>query len=297
MQFITAVLIACTIIFCKSVFAHSQELVIPPSGFIYCGKTGRVEHLEEVARLAHPGAVIIISEIHDNVQHHEHQVSLLETVARLAPEQSLNVGMEFIPFTRQAAVDNFLLGKIDEKTFKEEVTWKGNFDFYRTQILFPASHQGKTIALNAPSELTSKISRMGLASLTTDEKVLLPPHFELGNKAYFERFKQVMESSHPLPEEKLQHYFEAQSVWDDTMAWTAAQYMRGFPNAVLIIIVGDFHVQYGGGLPDRLIARGVQQLMTISQVDVTGLSQSEIDALVLPDAHWGQRADFVWTSD
>jgi uncharacterized iron-regulated protein len=73
------------------------------------------------------------------------------------------------------------------------------------------------------------------------------------------------------------------------MAWRALQHLDENPEDILVIIVGDFHVSYGGGLPDRLRARGAADVVTISQV----LEKDEVKV----HPKYGARADFVWVSE
>ncbi len=73
--------------------------------------------------------------------------------------------------------------------------------------------------------------------------------------------------------------------------------LRAHPEQVLVIIVGDFHASYGGGLPDRLRARGVTSMLVISQVNRFGLDDDETRRLVVPDPRHGVRADYVWVTE
>jgi uncharacterized iron-regulated protein len=91
------------------------------------------------------------------------------------------------------------------------------------------------------------------------------------------------------------NYFAAQSIWDDTMAWRAVEFLKLHPEQTLFIIVGEFHVQYGGGLPDRLRARGLKNVISLSLVNVDGMSADEEKVATEPTAD-GPRADFIWIS-
>jgi len=133
-----------------------------------------------------------------------------------------------------------------------------------------------------------------LAGLSDEERSWLPPNFQLGNDLYFERFATAVREHGDLQEDVVRNFFAAQSAWDDTMAWQARDFLIANPDQVLVIIVGDFHASYGGGLPDRLRARGVTSVLVISQVNAFGLSDEEIQSLIRPDPRHGMRADFVW---
>lgn len=260
-------------------------------GRLYDGKNGTRVSLADIARSVPTGSIVIVSEIHDMKEHHQNQQSFLEALAEAGAEK-ISVGMEFLSRPFQPFVDRFLSGSLDETSFLKAVEWGGNnFADYRRQVLFPKNHGGRTVALNAPRALTSRISKVGLAGLTDEERAELPEDFRLGNADYFERFKEVM-GSH-VPPEAVQRYFEAQSVWDEFMSSTAVEYIRANPEQRLMIIVGDFHNAYGGGLPDRLAARGIAPI-TISQIATEGLSPAEVREIAMPHARWGKRADYVW---
>jgi uncharacterized iron-regulated protein len=122
--------------------------------------------------------------------------------------------------------------------------------------------------------------------LTAEETALLPPNFELGNDHYYERFREVMKGH--VPEEAIQNYFVAQSLWDETMAWKALESFQKHPRQTLMIIVGDFHVAWDGGLPHQLRRRGAQDLVVISQ------TRDLADVAIHPK--YGPRADFIWVS-
>ena len=92
-----------------------------------------------------------------------------------------------------------------------------------------------------------------------------------------------------VPDSKLDNYFQAQSTWDETMAWQSLEFMKNHIDQVFVIIVGEFHVQYGGGLPASLNRR--IQLMgladkinvkTISQITTEGLTTDQITESILP---------------
>ena len=263
-------------------------------GAIYSGTVANLQEvsLDSLVKSLPPGSIAIVSEQHTYQPHHENQIRFLEALAA-SGATAISVGMEFLNRPFQRFVDQFLAGQLTEPLFLKSVEWGGNpFDQYRRQVLFPRDHGGRTVALNAAKSLTSRVSKVGIAGLTADELTQIPQGFAVGNAAYFERFNEVMKDH--VPAAAVQRYFEAQSIWDDTMAVTAIDEIASHPQERLVIIVGDFHAQYGGGLPDRLRIRGSKNLLTISQINVQGLSDSEAESEILPHPKWGARADAVW---
>ena len=264
---------------------------------IYAGHSGQPTDLSDIAKNIAPGSVVVLGEIHNNPAHHAHQVEFLKALAQEHPEFAIHLGMEFFYWPEQKHVDNYLDSRISEEEFLNTISWGSMpFDFYREQVLFPLQANGKTWAINAPRFLSAKIAKGGLASLTDAEKALLPPDFEIGNDLYFERFAEVMGGHHGISPQKLRNFFEAQSLWDDTMAWKSIEAQASKKDRVFVILVGDFHAAYGGGLPDRLKARGMKDVLSFSQVDVNGLSDDEMKQALLPDPKYGDRASYVWTS-
>jgi uncharacterized iron-regulated protein len=262
---------------------------------LYDGSTGRALSLEQALSGVRPGQAVIVSEQHDFSSHHVNQLAVLLTLRSMSLR--VGVGMEFFYYPDQPLVDRFTLGEIGEDEFLRAIRWSGYpFDWYRPLVLFPRQAGGQTRALNAPPQLTRALAQRGVAGLSDGERALLPPEFQLGNERYYERFATAVRQHGNLPESALRAYFAAQSAWDDTMAWQAREFLRANPDQVLVIIVGDFHASYGGGLPDRLRARGVADVLVISQVNRFGLSDDDARKLVAPDPRYGARADYVWVT-
>lgn len=272
----------------------ASALAFPPNALLD-GQGNAITSLEESLRSVRPGSVVIIGENHGVTPHQQQQLMVMNELRRQGLKVS--VGLEFISHPSQQALDDYRAGLIDEETFLRQVDWQNpSFDFYRPQALFPLANEGSTsLGLNVPRGVTSQIAKKGLASLTLDQLKLLPPDFTLGRASYRERFLSQMPHL-PSPEAQ-ERYFVAQSAWDDTMAWIASQFILTHPDQVLVIVVGDFHVQYGGGLPDRLRARGVSEILTFSQVQIQGLSPEEINEQTQASAVYGPRADYIWLSE
>ncbi|MNJ94671.1 hypothetical protein D3C87_123730 [compost metagenome] len=258
------------------------------------GKTGETVTLADSLAEVKPGSIVVIGENHGFKAHQEQQVEIMQTLRNQGLKVS--VGMEFFTYTQQNLVEQYHQGSLAETDFLSAIQWGSiPFDLYRDQTLFPSVEEGsKTIALNAPRSLTGKISKTGLTSLSPQELALMPPQFSVGRDSYKERFLAMMPHL-PNPEAG-ERYFAAQSTWDDTMAWQATNFISSHPDQVLVIVVGEFHVQYGGGLPDRLAVRAPTgtPILTFSQFNTLDLTQEEVDQEVLPSPKYGPRADYIW---
>lgn len=252
-------------------------------------------NLESALSEVKPGGIVVLGEEHGTKVQPLFQVQVMKTLEKMG--HKVSVGMEFLNYPYQPLVDQYRAGSLSEADFLAKVKW-GSFSYegYKHQILFPKAGQGTTIALNAPAALTSKVAKTGVSSLTPSEAALMPPNFQKGNDLYFDRFRITM-GDHLPSQAALGRYFEAQSIWDDTMAWKATEYIKSNPDQVLVIVVGEFHVQYGGGLPDRIKARGIDNVTTFSLINLNGMTEEEIKEEIAPSAKYGDRASYIWTDN
>ncbi len=255
--------------------------------------------IQDIVHQIQPGSILIIGEMHGLAPVQAQQIEILKALR--ATGLKLSIGFEFFNYTDQKAINNYRSNQISQDEFLKTINWGGfSFDFYKPQLLFPDAKLGETaLGLNVPSFVTKQLSKGGYDSLTPEQKSLLPADFTLGNQGYKDRFAQAM-GGH-MPPEKLDLYFASQSAWDDTISMNAANYIEQHPQDVFVIIIGEFHVAYGGGTPDRLtqrlLAKGLQpKITTISQLYVDGMSPDEIQTEITPSLLYGKRSDFIWLS-
>ncbi|WP_413574938.1 ChaN family lipoprotein [Bdellovibrio sp. HCB290] len=270
-----------------SACAHAQ------SSGIFRGEDLQETTLSESLSKVTPGSIILVGENHGLSEHQRQQLEIMQGLRDSG--HVVAVGMEFFTFTDQSHVDAYRAGGLAEVDFLKAIQWgKPSFDFYKGQTLFPRASEGaKTVALNAPRGLTGKVAKGGLPALTEQDRALLPPQFSLGRESYKKRFLEQMPHL-PNPEAG-EKYFAAQSIWDDTMAWRATDYILAHPEQVLVVVVGEFHTRFGGGLGDRIQARSPKTpVIAFSQINTTDLSDDEIRSEMAPHQEYGVRANFLW---
>lgn len=260
---------------------------------LYDGKTQIQTSLGHLLSKARPGTILLLGENHGLSSHRDQHIQILNSLHAIGLKVS--VGLEFINYTDQAFVDQYRGDRIDESQFLKSIGWSGfGFEFYKPQLNFPIIENGeKSLGLNLPRSITSKISKQGLVGLTAEDIALMPPDFHVGRDSYKARFMDAAGAHCKVPE----NCFAAQSAWDDTIAWQAVQFIQQNPEQVLVIIIGEFHVQYGGGTPDRILARWPSaNIVSLSQIWAEGMSDAEVADALLPSAVEGPRADFIWVS-
>ncbi len=257
--------------------------------------------LAEAVAAVSPGTFVVLGEQHvtkanENepaiILHHANQLRWLKQMNREAATRYFNaqLGMEFLDYTDQVHVNDFLTAKITETEFLKSVKWGANpFEPYgRLMRESITTANPGTLALNIPREIAHHVATDGPGSLTQDERSYLPLIWERGGPEYFERFHDAMNGH--VPEDKIAKYFWAQSLWDDTMAWRATR--RHTPLDQITIIVGEFHAEFNHGLPARLKRYGAPDVRSMIQVAITS-KESFTDA-VKADPKYGERADYLW---
>jgi uncharacterized iron-regulated protein len=81
------------------------------------------------------------------------------------------------------------------------------------------------------------------------------------------------------------------------MAWQAVNFISQHPDQILVIVVGEFHVQFGGGIKYRIQQRlPGAEVVTLSQIWAEDMTDEEVQQELQPSAEEGPRADFIWVS-
>lgn len=275
-------------------FLASVQVLSAPAEY-WSPQTRQQSSIGELIKSVQPGDVVLIGEQHGMVGARDSQLEIMNALRQNGLRVS--VGMEFLEYPTQSDVDSYRTGLISEEDFLKKIGWGGfSYDLYREQILFPiALEGGATRALNCPRSVTGKVAKKGLSSLAPEEQAFLPPNLTRGNDRYFERFLGAV-GGHLPTAEAAERYFWAQSIWDETMAWKSLEWVHQNPDQVFVIVVGGFHVEYGGGLPDRIRARGLKgQVHTIVQVSKDGLEPGALDQILAPHPVDGYIGDIVVT--
>jgi len=240
--------------------------------------------------------VVYLGEQHDDLTHHQSQKNIMEAVSsNVGP---VAVGLEFINWTDQEILNQYVNGQLSKTEFLKMIGWGDNnfsFDFYDPLISVAHKSGGHIFGINAPQWLTKKIARNGINSLTSYEFTFMPMHFQMGSELYLRMFKETMEDmDHPMPPSALNNLFEVQSVWDETMSFNAVLNLK-HSFTPFFIIVGNFHIAYKLGSPNSIRSRllPTQTLATVYHVNAKGMSESIIQAMITKHEIYGDLADYI----
>lgn len=234
---------------------------------------------------------ICFGELHPNAEHHAAQSRALTELARRAEAEGRLLGVGFEMFQRpfQAALDSFVAGHSDEEELlldtEYEARWGWAFELYRPLLATARDYALPVLALNAPTELTRKIARMGLASLDAEEREQLP-ELDLENAAHACYFANLGRTGACPPPAAPSDTYTAQVVWDETMAETAAAWLSAAgADTQLIIFAGMGHCQESA-IPERITRRtGIEVLNVMplesAELQLLGAAPNMFDMIVL----------------
>ena len=171
----------------------------------------------------------LIGENHDNYSHHDSQFQFIKELNEAGKDVA--VGLEMFQRRFQPALDAYLKGEISQKDMlvQSEYYKRWSFDFrlYKPIFDYAKEHNIPLIALNLEKELTKKVSKGGIPSLSEDEIRQIPSDIEYTGGMY-KSFLYSIFSMHAMGRD-FENFYQAQLLWDETMADTAAKYVKAHP--------------------------------------------------------------------
>jgi len=234
--------------------------------------------------------IIYTGEYHDRFSSHVVELQVIKELFRKNP--SIAIGMEMFQRPFQKVLDDYISGAIGEEEFlrKSEYfsRWGYDFNLYKPILDFARAERIPVVALNARREITDKVAKGGTDSLSPEEKKEIPIQMDLSDDSYRDRLKQVF-AEHKNPGEKnFDFFYEAQVVWDETMALSLDEYLRKNSSRQMIVIAGSGHVAYGSGIPKRAFRRNGYAYATI--LNDADVERGIGDYLVFPETAEGETA-------
>ncbi|MBD2774685.1 ChaN family lipoprotein [Iningainema tapete] len=218
-----------------------------------------VNRLSEIMLALSNANVVYLGETHDSAKDHQNQLKIIQELYQRNPK--IAIAMEMFQRPYQSIINQYLAGKITEKELLKkseyEQRWGFPWENYAPILRFAKEKQLPVIALNTPSEITRKVARSGLESLTQSERQQIPPLEEIrtDNEEYRQQllaaFKQHQAAGHGSSVDA-ERFLLAQVLWDETMAESIAKFIKAKPDYQVVVLAGQGHIIYGYGIPSRV---------------------------------------------
>lgn len=213
------------------------------------------QQLAELTTLLSDKRALFVGEIHDRLQHHQNQLRIIQSLYARHPD--LAIGMEYFQQPFQAYLDDYIAGKIDEKRMLVKTEyykrWQMDYRMLQPILEFARKNHIPLLALNIAEDIHSKVFNGGLKSLSPEERAQIPYDLHPAGYDYRQRLQAIF-NSHPQSD-NFENFVEGQLLWDEAMADTAANYLKGHPKSRIVILAGLGHMMYGDGIPKRVNLR------------------------------------------
>jgi len=234
-------------------------------------RTGQVISPEVLLEQLDEARVVYVGETHTRLEDHQIQERILKGLHDRRP--SLVVALEMFPREAQPLLDRFSKGELPEEEFLRQVNWEEiwgyPFRLYRPMVLFAREKGLPLIGLNAPREVVNKIARQGLAGLSPEERSRVADTFQYDQQGDREYVLKEYERHVKGSIKDFESFYEAQLAWEETMAETLVQALKGLPETTrVVVLIGNGHIWEGRGVPQNARRRLAHRSRTIIPLPV-----------------------------
>jgi uncharacterized iron-regulated protein len=212
---------------------------------------------------------VFIGETHTDPVGHWIQAELLRQALESAKTggesgriRPVALSLEMFERDVQGIVDEYLRDLITESQFKDDARpWKYYDEDYRPMVELAKEAGIPVIAANAPRRYVNRVTRLGtdaLNDLPPRARSYLPP---LPYPQPTERYRGEVDphADEPAPAAAPMHMasfmengLQAQALWDASMAHAVTTHLESSPGALVLHMVGGFHVENFTGIPEQV---------------------------------------------
>lgn len=270
---ITAILM--TLLVVSPITAQQETTLTPadPGSYRVFTGSGEPVSLETLLREAGSVDVVFLGEIHSDLTGHRLQYEAFRSLVHIRsgtdePTRSSAssrgrrtlLSLEMFDRDVQYILDEYLADLITEEQLKSAARpWRYYDEDYAPVVKLAKAAGIPVIAANAPRRYVNMVSRNGpevLAGLSAEGLRHLPPlPYAPPSEAYRAELEEIMgehSDSMPGPPPLSEKTLQAQALWDATMAYSIAEALLRHPGALVVHLVGSFHVRNGTGIPEQL---------------------------------------------
>ena len=216
----------------------------PSDQRIYDLNLGKETRMSEAVMLLKQNRIILVGEHHSNKKHHEAQLGVIRTLKETGIKVA--IGLEMFRSDSQQALDRWISGDIGEEKFQQiyNDNWNYPWSAYRRIFEYAREEKIPLIGLNVPRNITRQVSQQGFKSLTAAQKGKLSNVTCRVDEEYMNYIKNAF-GAHAHGDLDFTYFCEAQLVWDNVMAINTLNYLKKYPDAVVVVLTGTGHARKG----------------------------------------------------
>jgi uncharacterized iron-regulated protein len=223
-------------------------------------KQGNASSLEKIIESLKDADVVFLGENHDDATAHYLQNEIFRRAfEKHGKERAIALSLEMFERDVQTVVDEYLKDLISENHFLLSARAWGNYKTdYKPLVDFAKTNKLEVIAANAPRRYVNMVSRSGRESLNQlspeARRWLAPLPYGEASDAYAKKFNALMgQNSDSMTPVKHSPALNAQALWDATMAFSIAEYLKRAKNPLVVHLNGAFHTENRLGTPEHLL--------------------------------------------
>ncbi len=209
--------------------------------------------------------VIYLGERHGNFE--DHRVQLKVIMGLHESGHKFAIGMEMFQKPFQKAINDYQSGVINERDFLKATQyfkrWQFDYNLYREIIEYAKANNIPIVALNMWSEIVKTVATAGLDALTDSEKAQIPEDMDMSDGDYKQRLKEIFETHKNHGSIQFDNFYQAQILWDETMAHAANVFLKKNPDYQIAVLAGVGHIIYGSGIPKRAFRLNGKEYVTV----------------------------------
>lgn len=259
-------------------FFSLMSFTIIKEAFVIYDAVGKKSNYEYLLAEAKKADIILFGELHDNPIGHWLQRELM-TDLYTDKKENLVLGAEMFEADDQIALDEYLAGRLSEKTLKDEVKLWNNFATdYKPLLDFAKVNRLRFVATNIPRRYANMVYSRGeisLDSISAEAKKWIAP-FPIKYDSNLKCYKEIFENAGGHGGENLP---KSQAYKDATMAhFILANWSKG---KILLHFNGAYHSNHHQAIEWYLKQQNpslkILVISSVEQKDISKLGGNSID--------------------
>ena len=252
--------------------------------YLIFDQKGKASDYSEMLKQALDADIVFFGELHNSPICHWLELELTKDLYA-EKKDKLIMGAEMFESDDQLIINEYLAGKMKEKTFEAEAKlWDNYKTDYKPLVNFALENKLPFIATNVPrryAALVNKSGFEGLDSLSAEAKSLLPP-LPVAYDPELPGYKSMIEMMGGAGDHVTPNIPKAQAIKDATMAYFILKNLR--EGSSFIHYNGTYHTNNFEGIIWYIKqARPDLKLMTIASVEQDTVSELSEENLNLAD--------------
>jgi len=221
----------------------------------------------KVIELLRDDRVVLLGESHDRYEDHRWQ---LQTIAALqARRPTLVLGFEMFPRSSQAALNEWVDGRLGEADFLDRSRWSEVWGMtpalYLPLFHFARMNRAPMIGLNVDRDLVARVAKEGWANIPEEDRAGLstPAPASQGYREWLEEVYREHAANDEDASDGLESFIDAQLVRDRAFAQAIRDALVAHPGALVVGVMGKGHLEHRWGVPHQLASLGIDDVAVL----------------------------------